>query len=282
MEEAISINEDTTPPNRKEDSVRQLCKIAFFCPVKFEELESQTNDQGKVLRIFRFQVRMTSYGSSVEFEIRYDGKSLGEQKVDVQFEDYQPALPLSLSGLDLSASAASHYRSVAALGLEPGKRSMSPALRKLPSSHHFAAGSPPEMENKDQRAGRFGLGERTQNSPTPLQQLASGHRRGTRDSHGVQSPPNNNEKPGSALFPRGVDGKFLAELPVPYYGNPPKPSSTLTPAAPKKTDELVAEASKIMEKSPAVYKSKEIKPERSGLFSRFKRHSQVGPEVGMK
>lgn len=167
MDEIICINEDPTPPPRKEDSVRQLCRIAFVCPVKFEELESKINDRGEVLRIFRFQVRMTSYGSSVEFEILYDGKSLGEQKVDVQFEDHQPPLPLSLSGIDLSVTPKPHY----ALGL--GGRPFSTASRSLRFPH--SPGGLADRENEDRPRGPVWPGK--QDASAAGSRLPTGHRR---------------------------------------------------------------------------------------------------------
>ena len=268
MNETIYISEDASPPKRKEDSVRQLCKISFICPVKFDELERHENDEGKVVRIFRFQVRMTSYGSSVEFEIRYGDKSLGEQKLDVQFEDYRPAPPTSLSGIDLSA--AGFRLSPTALIDRPN----SPLVERLRVSRPTSRILPSPVAAAEQQQSKV-VADRRKGSPMPS--LRQKYSSGSSGSSGTLSPFSGfpaglEEKPGNGFYPRSGDGGYLAELEVPYQ--PIKPIvPQVAPTRPLfKPKDPDARTPRRKSSTVSLVPQKDGKSEKSSLFSRFKKH----------
>jgi hypothetical protein len=271
MEEIIYINDDASPPSRREESVRQLCKIGFVCPVKFGELDSEKNERGTVLRIFRFQVRMTSYGSSVEFEIRYGGKSLGEQKVDVQFEEYQPAPSVTLSGIDLSRSAAAAAAAGRALSPAPwqaGDRDMSPIVKSLRASRPYSQVFPdPETTTElgGRRENRPFFAERRRNLEPSWETQLPHHGRGV--NYGGLRQPHDKQATVPPSYPRSRDGGFLAELDGPQqppylrFEDPAETQqSKVKPTVAKKRSTMYLAA------------QKDAKPEKSGLFSRFKKH----------
>jgi hypothetical protein len=79
--------EDLSPPSRKEPSVKKLCEVRFTSPTPFRELPVETNAENRKVRRFNFDVVMSSYGSSVDFEVFLGSERLASQNVAVVFEE---------------------------------------------------------------------------------------------------------------------------------------------------------------------------------------------------
>ncbi|KAJ4249431.1 hypothetical protein NW762_012286 [Fusarium torreyae] len=77
----IVISDSTTPPTRKDDSVKLLCEIKASELPKFDELPVWTNKDGKVFRRITYELRIVSDGSSLEFAVYHKDKRLASESV---------------------------------------------------------------------------------------------------------------------------------------------------------------------------------------------------------
>ncbi|KAF4338548.1 heat shock 70 kDa 12B [Fusarium beomiforme] len=71
----------STPPRRKDDSVKPLCIIKTSELPKWDTLPVWTNEDGLVFHRVNYELRMISDGTSLEFRVYYKNKSLASGSV---------------------------------------------------------------------------------------------------------------------------------------------------------------------------------------------------------
>ncbi|OHE92391.1 hypothetical protein CORC01_12318 [Colletotrichum orchidophilum] len=74
------------PPKRLNDSVNELCTIAWRKKIKFSSLPRFTNPMGKVFAKITYDMEMTCSGRSVDFTVIHDGKQVAAKNVEVVFK----------------------------------------------------------------------------------------------------------------------------------------------------------------------------------------------------
>ncbi|KAK3315444.1 hypothetical protein B0H66DRAFT_565375 [Apodospora peruviana] len=96
---------DQPAPSRYADSatIKKLCTIKFRYPLQFDELPVITSKQGKKYRLMEFTLRMTTSGSSANFEIYGNRQSLGgttgaraclgSKQIAVEYDEVAPVSP---------------------------------------------------------------------------------------------------------------------------------------------------------------------------------------------
>jgi hypothetical protein len=81
----IVISDSAEPPNRKDESVRTLCTIT--APLDYEiwaKLPKEISEDDKTFRRIKYDLRMISDGSCLEFAVWYKNQCLASQNVDFE------------------------------------------------------------------------------------------------------------------------------------------------------------------------------------------------------
>ncbi|KAH7228787.1 hypothetical protein BKA60DRAFT_603167 [Fusarium oxysporum] len=72
----IVTSDASTPPTRKDDSVKPMCVIKSSELPKWDTIPVWTNEDGQVFHRITYELRMISDGSSLEFQVYYKNKSI--------------------------------------------------------------------------------------------------------------------------------------------------------------------------------------------------------------
>ncbi|KAF4959813.1 hypothetical protein FGADI_1315 [Fusarium gaditjirri] len=72
----IVTSDASTPPTRKDDSVKPMCVIKASEIPKWDTIPVWTNEDGQVFHRITYELRMISDGSSLEFQVYYKNKSI--------------------------------------------------------------------------------------------------------------------------------------------------------------------------------------------------------------
>jgi len=81
----IVISDSAEPPNRKDESVRTLCTIT--APLDYgiwAKLPKEISEDAKTFRRIKYDLRMISDGSCLEFAVWYKNQCLASQNVDFE------------------------------------------------------------------------------------------------------------------------------------------------------------------------------------------------------
>lgn len=73
-------------PERRDYTVERLCTVKWNKQVKLESLPTYTNPIGKVYHELRYTVEMTCEDGTIDFAVYHDGKRVGAQNVEVEFD----------------------------------------------------------------------------------------------------------------------------------------------------------------------------------------------------
>lgn len=79
------------PPQRKDQSIKSLCKIHISDIPDFDELEEWTNPDGKLCHRFHYDIKMTCDDASLDVAVIHKTRRLGSQNVTVDFHTKEPA-----------------------------------------------------------------------------------------------------------------------------------------------------------------------------------------------
>ncbi|KAF5607897.1 heat shock 70 kDa 12B [Fusarium subglutinans] len=77
----IVTSDASTPPPRKDDSVKPMCIIKASELPKWETIPVWTNEDGQVFHRITYELRMISDGSSMEFQVFHKNKSIASGSV---------------------------------------------------------------------------------------------------------------------------------------------------------------------------------------------------------
>ncbi|GMG04905.1 unnamed protein product [Aspergillus oryzae] len=87
LTETILQCDDDKPPSRRNSSVKELCKIRINRRhVSFNSLEDYMGKNGQHLKKWVYDIEMVPSGASNEFAVIYQGKRLGSEKADIEFQ----------------------------------------------------------------------------------------------------------------------------------------------------------------------------------------------------
>ncbi|KAH8737364.1 hypothetical protein BGZ61DRAFT_488745 [Ilyonectria robusta] len=86
VSEEIWFSSTSPPPSTKDSTVHRMCQMAWNQKVSFESLPTWTNSIGKVYHRLNFDIKMACEDGTVEFMIYYQGKRVGGQHVEVEFD----------------------------------------------------------------------------------------------------------------------------------------------------------------------------------------------------
>lgn len=73
----------TTPSKRYDRTVKKLCSVHWSKVPDFYSLPTWRNPKGRVIRRLSFDLKMTSNGVTLDFEIVYKGQIMGSQKIGI-------------------------------------------------------------------------------------------------------------------------------------------------------------------------------------------------------
>ncbi|KAB5542554.1 hypothetical protein GE09DRAFT_1244906 [Coniochaeta sp. 2T2.1] len=78
---------DDTPPSRQTPRVTVLCSIRVkLDEIKYEDLEDFTTPDGRHMKKWSYDIEMVPSGASTEFAIYCEGKKVGSEKIEVEFQ----------------------------------------------------------------------------------------------------------------------------------------------------------------------------------------------------
>lgn len=78
--------EDDNPPSRLSATVTTLCDIKYSFNTPYDSLEDFIGANGKKLKELRYEIEMIPSGASNEFSIYHQGKKLGSQRAQIDFQ----------------------------------------------------------------------------------------------------------------------------------------------------------------------------------------------------
>lgn len=88
----IVISDSAKPPTRRDDSVKTLCIITILLdPPIWYALPKEVSGDGKSFRRIKYDLRMISDGSSLEFAVWHKGQCLASQAVGFESEEKEEA-----------------------------------------------------------------------------------------------------------------------------------------------------------------------------------------------
>ncbi|RBQ72997.1 hypothetical protein FVER14953_07907 [Fusarium verticillioides] len=77
----IVISDASTPPTRKDDSVKPMCIVKASELPRWDTIPVWTNEDGEVFHRITYELRMISDGSSLDFQVFYKNKSIASGSV---------------------------------------------------------------------------------------------------------------------------------------------------------------------------------------------------------
>ncbi|KAG5788843.1 hypothetical protein H9Q69_012092 [Fusarium xylarioides] len=77
----IVTSDASTPPTRKDDSVKPMCIVKASELPRWDTIPVWTNEDGEVLHRITYELRMISDGSSLDFQVFYKNKSIASGSV---------------------------------------------------------------------------------------------------------------------------------------------------------------------------------------------------------
>ncbi|KAL6788339.1 hypothetical protein J3E68DRAFT_444939 [Trichoderma sp. SZMC 28012] len=75
----------STPPARCDETVKRLCDIRWSSVPDFDSLPTWTNPVGRVFRRMSYDVKMTSNGVTLDFEIIYNNQVMASKKIGIDY-----------------------------------------------------------------------------------------------------------------------------------------------------------------------------------------------------
>ncbi|KAL6828349.1 HSP70 family [Trichoderma camerunense] len=75
----------STPPARCDETVKRLCDVRWSTVPDFDSLPTWTNAIGQVIRRINFDVKMTSNGVTLDFEIVYKNQVMASKKIGMDY-----------------------------------------------------------------------------------------------------------------------------------------------------------------------------------------------------
>ncbi|KAL6358276.1 hypothetical protein LRP88_08459 [Fusarium phalaenopsidis] len=86
ISDSINSSLASPAPSRRDYTVERLCTIKWNKHVGLESLPTYTNAIGKVYHVLQYTVEMTCEDGTVDFAVYHDGKRVGAQNVEVEFD----------------------------------------------------------------------------------------------------------------------------------------------------------------------------------------------------
>lgn len=77
-------DQEHSPPTRKTEHVRKLCRIDARLP-PLSDLPVQRNNEGKLFHVVHFDLLMTPQGNSLEWTVLINGEKQGEKTIDIVY-----------------------------------------------------------------------------------------------------------------------------------------------------------------------------------------------------
>ncbi|KAF2193120.1 actin-like ATPase domain-containing protein [Zopfia rhizophila CBS 207.26] len=88
MNAILSCNDETPPPRFNENTVKTSCTIQSLLDIS--GLPDLKGRDGLDYKRVNYDIEMTVIGTALEFSLIYEGKRIGKQNVDVEFEEKAP------------------------------------------------------------------------------------------------------------------------------------------------------------------------------------------------
>ena len=86
MTESIYQCEDDDPPTRLEHNVKKLCDYKFTIDTAYHSLENYTGRAEVTSKKLEYEIEMIPSGASTQFRVFHEGKILGSQNVNIDFQ----------------------------------------------------------------------------------------------------------------------------------------------------------------------------------------------------